>query len=337
MYGKKNCVPIKAYFELTPLCNFNCPMCYVHLSKEDQEKQGKLIPAEQWLEYGRQAKELGVLSIVLTGGEALTRPDFWEIYSGLNEMGFLIHVFSNGYLIDESVIEKFNEYGAPFSVKLSIYGSCNETYEKVCGVKNGYDRIMKAIDLLNNEKIPFSVTGLVIKENMEDLSSLYKVAEEKNYSFKHTIAVSDTKRGTKNNPRGSRLFISDFDNELTLESLDKLRHPRFANPYDICGSYRRVFWILWNNKMVGCSFSSKPSVNLTNTSLSDAWAELYKLQTEYTEPEKCAKCKFAEFCNKCPGVLSAETNENNEINTEYCINAEMLYRKYVMLKRDDYE
>ena len=43
-------VPIRGTFELTPLCNLNCKMCYVHLTNEKLQASGqKLLSATQWI------------------------------------------------------------------------------------------------------------------------------------------------------------------------------------------------------------------------------------------------------------------------------------------------
>ena len=31
-------IPLSGIFELTPLCNMNCRMCYVRMNREEQEK-----------------------------------------------------------------------------------------------------------------------------------------------------------------------------------------------------------------------------------------------------------------------------------------------------------
>ena len=41
--------PFSLTLEMTPLCNFNCPMCYVHLSRAEMEQRGKPLSAAQWL------------------------------------------------------------------------------------------------------------------------------------------------------------------------------------------------------------------------------------------------------------------------------------------------
>ena len=40
-------IPMGGHFELTPLCNFDCKMCYVHLTKEQLHGR-PLVTAEEW-------------------------------------------------------------------------------------------------------------------------------------------------------------------------------------------------------------------------------------------------------------------------------------------------
>ena len=101
----RNGIPLSGTFELTPVCNMNCRMCYVRMSKQQQEAIRPLRTAEEWLRLGEEAKKRGLLYLLLTGGEPFSRPDFREILSGLHKMGFIISINSNGTLIDETVVE----------------------------------------------------------------------------------------------------------------------------------------------------------------------------------------------------------------------------------------
>ena len=98
-------IPLSGVFELTARCNFNCNMCYVHLQEEQIAGIGRELTNEEWLEIARQARDAGMLYLTLTGGEVFARPGFKELYIELSKMGFLIHILSNGYLIDENVME----------------------------------------------------------------------------------------------------------------------------------------------------------------------------------------------------------------------------------------
>ena len=87
--GRKLGIPIAGSFELTARCNFNCPMCYVHMTEEQVAASGKELTAQQWLDIARAAKEKGMVFVLLTGGEPLMRKDFFEIYDGMRGMGLL--------------------------------------------------------------------------------------------------------------------------------------------------------------------------------------------------------------------------------------------------------
>ena len=43
-------VPYSGSFELTPLCNLDCKMCYVHL--QDPSVRHRMLSGEQWLSIG---------------------------------------------------------------------------------------------------------------------------------------------------------------------------------------------------------------------------------------------------------------------------------------------
>ena len=53
-------VPLMGTFELSPVCNFSCKMCYVRKTPEQIRKEGKnLIPWEKWLELAKQCRDAG--------------------------------------------------------------------------------------------------------------------------------------------------------------------------------------------------------------------------------------------------------------------------------------
>ena len=76
---------------------------------------------------------LGTLSLFLTGGEAMLRDDFDDIYKYIRESGILVTVLSNGTVITPEKIELFKEY-PPVELSISIYGASEKTYEETCKV-----------------------------------------------------------------------------------------------------------------------------------------------------------------------------------------------------------
>lgn len=170
-------IPLSGTFELTPLCNMNCRMCYVRMSREQQEAIRPLRTAAQWLELGRQAKEQGLLYLLLTGGEPFLRPDFREILAGLHQMGLLISINSNGTLIDESVVRWLKET-PPVRINITLYGASDETYGRLCRNPQGFTQVTRAIRLLGEAGITVKLNCSLTPHNAADLEGIFAFAKE---------------------------------------------------------------------------------------------------------------------------------------------------------------
>ena len=120
--------------ELTPLCNLNCKMCYVHLTPQ-QMGERRLLPTDVWLNLIDQAEKAGMTKAALTGGECLTYPGFDEIYLHLQTLGIRTAVLTNGVLLNEDRIRFFQRY-PPALIQITLYGASEEEYEQVCGTRH---------------------------------------------------------------------------------------------------------------------------------------------------------------------------------------------------------
>lgn len=125
-------VPISGAFELTPRCNFRCKMCYIRMTPQQMTAIGRERTALEWLEMGRQARDAGLLFLLLTGGEPFLRPDFEEIYTGLTKMGLSISINTNGSLLDDGLRALFRRL-PPAMVNVTVYGASAAGYETLCG------------------------------------------------------------------------------------------------------------------------------------------------------------------------------------------------------------
>ena len=123
--ARQTATPINGQFELTPLCNLDCRMCYVHLQPEQLNQ--KPLGVDEWKSLIDQAWEAGMFQVTLTGGECLTYPGFEEIYLHLHSKGCQITVLTNGVLLDEKRIRFFKDH-PPAVVQVTLYGSNDDTY-----------------------------------------------------------------------------------------------------------------------------------------------------------------------------------------------------------------
>ena len=146
-------IPLHGVFELTSRCNFNCKMCYIHENCNTKKSE---LSLEQWLEIAKKAKEAGTLFLLLTGGEAMIREDFIELYQKLAVMGFRIVINTNGSLFNEKIATCFEKY-PPAKINVSLYGSNEITYKQLCGIE-AYHKVIKTIERLKEIGILVRIT-----------------------------------------------------------------------------------------------------------------------------------------------------------------------------------
>ena len=134
--------PVCATFELTPRCNLDCKMCYIH-NKESNAMGDKELSTEAWKRIFDEAYDCGMMFATLSGGECLLRKDFKELYLHLWNRGVFLTVFTNGILLDEEYVAFFKTY-KPRNVQISLYGSSEAGYEQVTGHR-GFAKAVAAI------------------------------------------------------------------------------------------------------------------------------------------------------------------------------------------------
>ena len=175
--AKRTRTPANGSIELLPLCNMNCDMCYVRLSREEMERQGRLRTADEWLEIGRQMKDAGVLFLLLTGGEPFLYPDFRKLYLGFRDMGMILTINTNGTLIDEDLAGFLGKY-KPRRVNITLYGTDEETYANLCHYPGGFEKTLRGIRLLRENGVDVKVGGSLTRANRDDLDKLLDAQEE---------------------------------------------------------------------------------------------------------------------------------------------------------------
>ena len=187
-------IPISGTFELTPRCNFNCNMCYVHLKPDEIPSVGRELSAGEWISIAEELQRAGMIELTLTGGEPFVRRDFREIYEAVHDMGFLIQIFSNGYLLDEEKISWLVKR-PPRVMRFTLYGASDESYQSVCGIPDGFTRVKRSVELLREAGIPLYLAATVTKENEDDLEDIYRYAEQNRLPIIHTSSLINPVRG----------------------------------------------------------------------------------------------------------------------------------------------
>ena len=317
--ARKNAVPLFASFELTPRCNFNCKMCYVHIKDSEIESHGKELGAEQWIELGRQAMQSGTLFLCITGGEPTRHPDFCKIYHELSRMGFIITLQSNLYHLSDECIELFKK-SPPKCIKFTIYGTSDATYQRLCGTDNGFTEVAKNIKLIKSLGISLEAVTTVTRDNVDDLPEIQELMKNLDIPWAFSAGLRKSVRGADSEAESLRLPDSAYprlceDAEYLLKEKSS---KSAAKPCEKCKEYRTGFWIKWDGKMTFCSFLDEPDINAVSLGIAEAWKRLVDFEEKLQWPEECQKCKWTKACPRCAATLATESGTVYKVNKDYC-------------------
>ena len=301
-------VPISASFELTPLCNLDCKMCYVHLHK-DQMKGAQLLSIQQWKDIMQQAIDAGLMYARLTGGECLTYPSFKELYLFLRERGVEVVILSNGVLMDEPMVE-FLRANPPAAIQVTLYGASEEAYERVTG-QRAFARVARNIRRLMDAGFPLQV-AVTPNAFMTDGEDLVRYLHDQGYTEVINMGVikprEETGRGVKDASLDT--YISMLKLRAALKGRivepdcdpDSLPDPNRQGESVqgvTCGAGRSGFSVDWQGCMRPCNTFPTEGVNVLEEGFAEAWRRIHHIATHYPRPAECEGCTYKSVCKHC--------------------------------------
>ncbi len=170
-------MPLRYFFELTYLCNLNCPYCYVG----DERKKNELT-TQEWFKIIDQIPWYSFVTLV--GGEPLIRKDFIPILEKTAKKTFgKLNVVTNGILINDEIIDAFiRSKMMLLSVSLDGYG---ETHDKNRGKDGIFDTVVHNLENLRSKskKPMIDIKTIVLENNLDDLPKIYKLCNDMGFEF----------------------------------------------------------------------------------------------------------------------------------------------------------
>ncbi len=310
--ARKTGIPINGQMELTPLCNFDCKMCYTHLTKEQMGKR-KLLTVKQWKQLIHEAWEAGMLAVNLTGGECLTYPGFEEIYLYLHSLGCEARVLSNGALLDEKWIRFFAEH-KPSLLQITLYGGDEKTYEQVTGQRK-FATVTENIRKAAEAKLPVELVITPSKYLGEGVFDTLRTAEELKVPYSVNSWLMDPKEETGRAHLEHDLGVEDykriyvFRNELrgieTREIESGMLPPAGGTCHKCesrgltCGAGLSCFTIEWDGRMLACNSLRENEGWPLEEGFLTVWKRLYQISAEWIRIPECIDCPYGSVCTNC--------------------------------------
>lgn len=148
-------VPFTILISPTMRCNLTCVGCYAGEYGQQDD-----LPAEVFGRVLREAKELGVYMVVLLGGEPFVYKPLLELFAAHPDVAFM--VYTNGTTITRRLAQRLLELGNVVPI-ISLEGFEEETDAR--RGKGAFQRVMRAMDMLREHRIPFGFSSMVTRQN----------------------------------------------------------------------------------------------------------------------------------------------------------------------------
>lgn len=164
--------PMAMLAELTHRCPLACPYCSnpVELTRVQSE-----LSTAEWADAFRQAAEMGVLQVHLSGGEPASRRDLAQIATAARDAGLYVNLITSGIGLTEARLRELD--GVVDHVQLSLQGIDAEMADWISGYGGSFARKMQAAEWIRAIGFPLTLNAVVHRQNLDRLPEMIDLAE----------------------------------------------------------------------------------------------------------------------------------------------------------------
>ncbi|MFH0775340.1 MAG: radical SAM protein [bacterium] len=175
--------PTFIWFKPTYRCNSKCSMCTIWRKGSKYQE----LSTQQWKDILLDVRKwLGRVWVGFQGGEVFLRNDMIEILRYASDIELATEAISNGLLIDRGLAKNIIDCGLT-ELRISLDGIRPETHNFIRNVEGGYEKVISAIEYLNELKEEKKQPRIVIQSiimgyNIDEILNLVRFTQEKHLS-----------------------------------------------------------------------------------------------------------------------------------------------------------
>jgi MoaA/NifB/PqqE/SkfB family radical SAM enzyme len=320
-----NAIPMTALWEITYACNHKCAFCYNCPTKGARE-----LTTEEMTAGLKKLADLGCIFLVLSGGEPLCRPDFFDIAWAGKRLGFAVRVYTNGYLIDEIVARKFKEL-APFEIEISFHGSNPESFERLTGVPGSFQRVLQGIRNLRAHDLKVNLKTPITNWNETELRGIKAIAGDLGCHVEFDPVITPRDDGDTS-PLALQASVEFLDRLFSSEFADLTREEE-PRPRDdskvtaVCGTGRSTIALDPYGNFFPCVQWRRKAGNILEVDdLRSVWRGSPVLQEVRRIAEEIPKTTLKDFehgafASFCAGVAEIQSGDPRNLYPQVRTNA----------------
>jgi len=265
--------------------------------------------------------DLGVLKIMITGGEPLVHKDVFKIMKYIKDKNMDFALFTNGILLNKNNIKKIKKFN-PDVIAISIDSIKHNIHDKIRG-QNCFKKTIENIDLLLDEKIPVRINTTIFRglnDKQKDIESLIEFFIKKGVREIVIGDFIDYGRGKKHKKyipsvNEARKIVKAFKNKTKhVKYKNSLPALKFSDSFkddktklslnnSICGIGTFMLAIKENGDIILCTVLDDKKYNAGNIlkkDIKDIWlnSKIFKQLRDHSlnDVVKCRKCSNKYEC-----------------------------------------
>ncbi len=207
-----------------------CRHCWIAPDFLNADVSEQALPFDLFRKIVTEAKEIGLTSVKLTGGEPLIHPDIIPILRFIRDEGLGLSIESNGVAMTPHIADLIKSCKRNF-ISISIDGM-KENHEWMRGVPGSFERASQGVRTLVETGIHPQVIMAVANRNKDEIHSLARYAHDLGASSVKYNFVTPTVRGEMMERKGANVMVQEqirLSNWIQKELRQEIGIPFFTN------------------------------------------------------------------------------------------------------------
>ena len=164
--------PLGLLAELTHRCPLGCPYCSNPLALDARADE---LDTTTWLRVFREAAQLGVLQVHLSGGEPGARRDLVDITAGAHAAGLYTNLITSAVGITDKALGALAEAGLDH-VQISIQDSDAASADHIAGYPGAFARKRALAAEVVRHKLLLTVNTVLHRANIDGIANMVDLA-----------------------------------------------------------------------------------------------------------------------------------------------------------------
>ena len=167
--------PVRPYTLVAEL-TYRCPLRCVYCSNPlDYGRHDRELDTATWCRVLREAEDLGVVQLNLTGGEPLVRDDLEAIISEARRLDLYTNLITSGIPLKRERLARFRKLGLD-NVQISIQDTGAAASDRIAGLRS-FDRKLAIAGWVKELGFPLTLNTVLHRDNLDRVDEVIDLAE----------------------------------------------------------------------------------------------------------------------------------------------------------------